>query len=176
MSWIVRPAGPDDHEAIIELVRAAFTSAERDGHEEVDIVRETWRLDASPDGLDLVALAPGAEGEVVGHVLAARGRLGEDPLIAVAPLAVAPAAQGRGVGTALMQEVLRRAEAQGWPAVVLLGAPAYYGRFGFEPSGPLGIVYAPVGAGNPHFQVRRLAGYEPSLRGEFTYCWEMGDN
>jgi putative acetyltransferase len=72
-----------------------------------------------------------------------------------------------------MTELLRRAEDLGWPLVVLLGSPAYYERFGFEPSGPLGIVYLPVGAGNPHFQVRKLTGYDDSLRGEFTYCWEV---
>ena len=45
-----------------------------------------------------------------------------------------------------------------WPLLVLLGDPAYYGRFGFEPAGPLGLSYLPVGADNPHFQARRLAG------------------
>ena len=56
--------------------------------------------------------------------------------------------------------------------MVLLGDPGYYRRFGFEPSGPLGIVYAPVGEDDPHFQVRRFGGYEPTLKGEFRYCWE----
>jgi predicted N-acetyltransferase YhbS len=169
MAWQVRPAQPGDRDSILALVEEAFTGADRDGHEEVDIVTATWRLGASPDGLELVAADDGA---VVGHVLAARGDLAGETVVAVAPLAVAPAVHGRGIGTALMTELLRRAEAQGWRAVVLLGAPAYYGRFGFEPSGPLGIVYPPVGPDNPHFQVRRLPGFAPSLRGEFTYCWE----
>ena len=55
---------------------------------------------------------------------------------------------------------------------MLLGDPAYYGRFGFEPAGPLGLSYPPVGAGNPHFQARQLPGYAEALRGEFSYCWE----
>ena len=92
--------------------------------------------------------------------------------VAVAPLAVGPSHQARGIGTALMTELLRRAEEAGLPMIVLLGDPGYYERFGFEPSGPLGITYPAVGEGSPNFLVRRLAGYDSSYRGDFTYCWE----
>jgi predicted N-acetyltransferase YhbS len=61
----------------------------------------------------------------------------------------------------------------GWPAVVLLGEPSYYRRFGFEPAGSAGIVYPPVGPDSPHFQVRRLSGRR-SPEGRFTYGWESG--
>jgi putative acetyltransferase len=170
MTWIVREAEQIDRDVILALVREAFTGDGRDGQEEVAIVEATWRLGASPDGLDLVA---DDGGQVVGHVLGARGDVAGRTLVAVAPLAVAPAWQGQGVGKALMSAVLERADAQGWPAVVLLGAPAYYGRFGFQPSGPLGISYPPVGPDNPHFQVRQLTNFDPSLGGEFVYCWEQ---
>jgi putative acetyltransferase len=71
-----------------------------------------------------------------------------------------------------MRELLRRADDVGWPVAVLLGSPDYYCRFGFEPAGEMGIRYPPVGDGNPHFQARRLGSYDPSCRGDFTYCWE----
>jgi predicted GNAT family acetyltransferase len=111
-------------------------------------------------------------GSVVGHVLTARADLGGREAIAVAPLAVLPSHQGRGVGSALMTELLDRADTSGYPLVALLGNPAFYGRFGFEPSGPLNIWYLPVGKGNPHFQIRRLSAFDPSYSGQFTYCWE----
>jgi putative acetyltransferase len=177
VDWTVRAAQPADRAGILSVVRQAFTGDGRDGQEEVDIVESTWKLAAAPEGLELVA---DHDGEVIGHALGARGDLAfrtqpSCTLVAVAPLGVAPAWQGRGIGQAVMRELLARAEAQGWPAVVLLGAPAYYGRFGFEASGPLGISYPPVGPDNPHFQVRRLSGFDSSLRGEFTYCWEATD-
>jgi putative acetyltransferase len=71
-----------------------------------------------------------------------------------------------------MTALISVAEDRHWPLLVLLGNPAYYERFGFEAAGPLGVDYPPVGAGNRHFQARRLTSYRPALRGEFTYCWE----
>jgi putative acetyltransferase len=166
----IRTPTGDEREAIVALVRAAFGAGGRSADYEVDIVRETWRRGASPAGLELVAVADDA---VVGHVLGAYGRLDRREVLGIAPLAVAPAHQGQGVGTALMTQLISVADAAGLPLVVLLGNPAYYGRFGFEPSGPLGITYRPVGADNPHFQVRRLSAYDESWRGDFTYCWEL---
>ncbi len=165
----VRTAAPGDRDGILEVVREAFSREGRDGREELHIVEATWALHATPHELELVAVEDGA---VVGHVLAAGGDLGGRAVIAVAPLAVTPAHQGAGIGSRLMVELLRRAEAAEAPLVAVLGDPAFYGRFGFEPAGALGISYPPVGDGNPHFQVRRFGGYDPSYRGEFTYCWE----
>ena len=144
----IRVADPMDRDAILTVVRQAFSRDGRDGQEEVDIVVNTWRLEATLAGLELVAVDGSS---VIGHVLAARGDLGGREVVAVAPLAVSPSHQGHGVGNALMTELLRRAEVAGHPLVALLGNPAYYGRFGFEPSGPLNILYLPVGSGNPHF-------------------------
>lgn len=167
---MVRPTATQDHARVLDVVRSAFSDESHDGHEQVDIVVNTWALGDVVRPIDLVAIADDA---VVGHVLGARGLLGEHGVIAVAPLAVARSHQGHGVGTALMGEFLARADAAQWPMAVLLGSPSYYARFGFEPSAPLGITYQPVGAGNPHFQARRLTSYDPSLQGTFTYCWEL---
>ena len=62
--------------------------------------------------------------------------------------------------------LLSAAEDRQWPLLVLLGDPAYYGRFGFEPAGPLGLGYAPAGADSPHFMARRLDGDGASLPGD----------
>jgi putative acetyltransferase len=168
-SWQVRPAESTDREQIIEVVRLAFTKDGGDGAEEIDIVHQTWNLGAAVTGLELVA----ADGDtIVGHVLGATADLNGTTVPAVAPLAVAPERHGQGIGSALMTTLIERADADGWPMVALLGDPAYYGRFGFEPSGPLGIVYPPVGEGSPYFQIRRLSSFDGGISGTFRYCWE----
>lgn len=132
-------------------------------------MRSTWDVSAPDDTIELVA----TEGErIVGHVLGAAGTVDGTRLLAVAPLGVVPDRQGQGVGSALMHEVIAQAEAAGWPAVVLLGAPAYYSRFGFEPAWREGIVYPPMPPKDPHFQLRRLSTYKGSIAGSFRYCWE----
>jgi putative acetyltransferase len=170
MGYSVRPTGTDDHEAVLAVVREAFTKPGWDGEVEAGIVARTWALGASPNGLDLVAIDGAA---IVGHVLGAVGDLGGQPALAVAPLCVARSRQLEGIGSALISELLSRADGAGWPLVLLLGNPDYYQRFGFKPSGPFGIFYRPVGEGDPHFQVCPLNPFDPALKGEFTFCWEV---
>lgn len=80
-------------------------------------------------GLALVAVE---RGRVVGtvrlwNVTDDTGR----PLLLLGPLAVACDMQGRGVGGKLMRRVLREARRLGHRAVLLVGDPAYYAKFGF---------------------------------------------
>jgi putative acetyltransferase len=172
MATVIRTSSAQDRPAILEVVRQAFRDDQtRDGHEEVDIVTSTWARQASPPGFELVA----EDGKrIVGHVLAAVGDLGGRPAVGIAPLSVVPRRQRQGVGTALMTELLARIERGGWPLALLLGNPAYYGRFGFEASATYGITYRPVGAGNPHFMVRIFSPDVDDQSGDFTYGWEIG--
>jgi putative acetyltransferase len=171
MKPAVRSPRPGDEEAVLAVVLAAFTSPGRPGDEEVAIVRGSWAAGPAEERIELVAEV---DGEVVGHLIAATGRLdGTATTVAgVAPVCVAPGHQGRGIGSALMWELVHRAGDRRWPLLVVLGEPAYYGRFGFEPASRLNIVYAPAGPDSPHFQARRLDGYDARLRGTFAYCWE----
>lgn len=51
------------------------------------------------------------------------------PLVLVGPVAVAPEAQGTGIGTRMLGRLLERAGAR---TLMLVGDPGYYGRFGFS--------------------------------------------
>jgi putative acetyltransferase len=171
MTIVRASARPADEEAILSVVAAAFSDATRDASEELTIVRATWV--ATPAD-QLIELVVDDQGTVVAHAMAAPGKIDgvPAPVAGVAPVCVAPSHQRRGVGGALMQSVIQTATSRAWPLLVLLGDPAYYSRFGFEPAGPLGLTYAPAGAGSPHFQARPLDSYDTRLRGTFTYCWE----
>ena len=172
MSVTIRPACPEDGAGILAVVGDAFSyGGTRDASEELAIVRRTW---SSQKDRRLIELVADEGGTVVGHLQAAPGYLDGQPtpVAGVAPVCVGTSKQGRGVGSALVVTLLSAAEERDWPLLVLLGDPAFYGRFDFEPAGPLGLSYPPVGAANPHFQARRLAGSHAELQGEFSYCWE----
>lgn len=166
-----RPAELDDATAILAVVDAAFRDESRDATEELDIVRHTWALRSGPRRIEFVATD---DGHVVGHVLAATGELDGQAVAGVAPLSVVPARQRTGVGTALMGALLDEASRRGWPLLLLLGDPAYYGRFGFVAAAHLGIHYAPAGRDSPHFLARRVGDAGAAVpRGEYRYCWEL---
>jgi putative acetyltransferase len=78
-----------------------------------------------------------AHGDTLGgHIAFSRLALLETPTIkgsVLAPLAVRPAFQKRGIGSALVQSGLDRLKADGYDLVVVLGDPNYYARFGFTP-------------------------------------------
>jgi putative acetyltransferase len=79
---------------------------------------------------------------VVGHVLLSPVTLDDrdDPRgLGLAPLAVMPSHQRRGVGEALVRAALDRARELGYAYVVVLGEPRYYARFGFVPASRFGF-------------------------------------
>jgi putative acetyltransferase len=128
----VRPERPPDAEAIRRLNRAAFG-----GDVEAALV-DTLRAQAAP----LVSLVADDGGSVVGHVMFSPVVLfGHEGLMimALAPLAVLPALQRRGIGSALAGAGLDRCRELGCQAVVVLGHPAYYPRFGFVPASRFGV-------------------------------------
>jgi putative acetyltransferase len=168
-AWSVRAARERDRPAILALVAAAFGGPSA-SEEEVAIVQATWTSPGAVPDLELVALV---DDEVVGHLLGARGEADQGAVVTVAPLAVAPVHQGRGVGSALVRDLLVRAEEAGWSAVVLLGDPAYYQRFGFEPAARYGLSYPPAGPDSPHFLVRWLSPDRRRPRGAVRYCFEI---
>jgi putative acetyltransferase len=60
-------------------------------------------------------------------------------IMGLAPMAVAPAHQRQGIGSALVRAGLERCRQLGFGAVVVLGHPAYYPRFGFSSSARFGL-------------------------------------
>jgi len=166
---VVRPTGQSDRSTILSTIRAAFTRDGHDEQDEVDIVEAIWSRNAEVDGLDLVAIR---NGEVVGHVLGSWGDLAGRPVVGIAPLAVRPRDQGSGVGSALVQEVIRCGNRARLPLVLLLGNPSYYVRFGFEPAFVHGAWYSQGGPGDPHFMLRRLSAFTECPEGQYLYAWE----
>ena len=135
------------------------------------------RIRASPEYVPEMALVAELDGEIVGHVMISRALIrhaaGERSIVMLSPLAVAPARQGLGVGSALVRAVTAIAGEGGHPIVVLEGDPRYYSRFGFEHAELSGItIDLPDWAPPEAAQVLRLEAYDPTdptLRGAVVY-------
>jgi len=93
--------------------------------------------------IPLISLVAEENNEPVGHILFSPATLEDNKskisIAGLAPMAVLPAYQKRGIGSALIEEGLRHCREIGYDAVVVLGYPEYYQRFGFVPSVKYGI-------------------------------------
>jgi putative acetyltransferase len=159
--WQVRSETPEDFGAVRDVHECAF-----EGRAEADLVDALRSDHVHVPDLCLVALH---RGSVVGHVAFSRARLDSGhPVLALAPMGVVPAYQRRGAGSALVSEALRRAAETDYPLVVVVGHPAYYPRFGFEPAAPLGI-HAPFEVPAAAWMVHRLRAYRRDVRGTVVY-------
>ncbi|TBW34290.1 N-acetyltransferase [Siculibacillus lacustris] len=138
----IRPERPSDHATIYDLVKTAFLTAKVSNGKEQDFVDE---LRAAPHRyLPDLALVAVEDATIVGHVMLTRMPIatatGDRETLLVAPLAVVLDRRSRRIGSQLLRAALDRGRAAGFESVVLVGDPAYYGRFGFRPSTDFGVV------------------------------------
>jgi putative acetyltransferase len=128
----IRPEQPTDAAAVRQVHASAFPSPAE--ARLVDRLRE--------GGKALVALVAEAGGVVVGHIVFSPVTL-EPPAdgqgVGLAPLAVLPGHQRRGIGARLVEEGLAACRRAGYAFVVVLGHPGYYPRFGFRRAGARGL-------------------------------------
>jgi len=159
----IRPEEPADFDAARRVLERAFPA---EGGEAglVDALR------AAGSHVPDLCLVAEEGGEVVGHLFFSVARLDSgDDVLALAPMAVLPEWQRRGVGSRLIAAGLERAAATDFPLVVVLGHPEYYPRFGFEPAGAHGVK-APWDVPPEAWMVLRLPAHRPQARGLVTYA------
>jgi len=129
----IRTERPEDVQALREVLLQAFG-----GPEEADVVDALRR-----DCAGMLSLVAVRDGRIVGHVLFSpatledRNRTVEG--MGLAPLAVLPEYQKKGIGSALVRAGLAQLQSTPCPFVIVLGHPEYYRRFDFEPASRYGI-------------------------------------
>lgn len=126
MSVVIRIETTADRDAVREVHCLAF------GRVDEGILVDALRAEGSAR----VSLVAEEAGRVVGHILFSDlpivGPQGKVEALALAPMAVLPDRQRRGIGARLVQDGLRACAEGGHRIVVVLGHPAYYPRFGFS--------------------------------------------
>lgn len=99
------------------------------------------------------------QGEVVAHVAYSEvtigGRASQPAVLAIAPVAVAPHQQRCGYGSQLIRWSFDELKRRDFPAVIVLGEPEFYRRFGFGPASGFGI-QCPFDVTGEHFMALEL--------------------
>lgn len=156
----IRLERPEDAATIHALTDAAFKGMPFSDQTEARVIDGLRAAGAL--SLSLVATEGG---EIVGHIAFSPVQINGESSdwYGLGPVSVWPGHQRRGIGQALIRDGLRRLRSLGAGGCVLLGAPAYYGRFGFESDPDLYEIGAPPGA----FQRLSLDGSRP--RGKVSF-------
>jgi len=141
---IIRPEKPSEFRNIYDFVKVAFQTAQVSNGDEQNFVN---RLRAGNGYIPQLALVSEQDGKIVGHIMLTKtfvnGVGSKHEVLLLAPLSVALEHRRRGIGSKLIMESFRLATNFGFKAVLVVGDPVYYSRFGFRPSASFGIVHDP---------------------------------
>lgn len=161
---IIRPEGPEHIEGVHRVEERAFKRPA-----EAELVDQLRARKAAT-----ISLVATEDGEVVGHVLFSRVQIADGAerlnAIGLGPIAVLPEHQRQGIGGRLIRAGLEECRQMGFPAVVVLGDPRYYTRFGFEPAKRYGIRFQDESVPADAFMVLELRrGVLEGHKGVATY-------
>ena len=130
---VICPEKPEDIESIRNINRQAF--GQENESRLVDKLRNR--------GVLTISLVAVRESEVVGHIafspVVIESETSGFAAIALAPMAVLPAHQRKGIGSQLVRAGLEECRRLRHEIVFLVGHPDYYPRFGFVPAKPKGV-------------------------------------
>ena len=137
----IRAERPGDSAAVITINDRAFAGTDESGL--IEAIKQSGR-----PAISLVACS---DDTPIGHILFSPIQIQSDgaaiATLALAPMAVLPAFQRRGIGTLLVEAGLKECARQGCQVVIVVGHPTFYTRFGFGPANGLGLrsVYSSAG-------------------------------
>ncbi|WP_238403204.1 GNAT family N-acetyltransferase [Paenibacillus mesophilus] len=133
---VIRVETESDYNQVFRLNVEAFGNRE-------DEARLVERIRSSETFIPELSVVAVQDGAIVGHILLSEAEVADGnvrrKVIALAPIAVKPSMQKRGIGGALIREGLRRSQKLGYPLVLLIGHPSYYPKFGFRPARSFGL-------------------------------------
>jgi putative acetyltransferase len=155
LQTIIRPETPADHAAIYDITERAFAPMPFSGGDEQDLINSLREAGALT--LSLVA----THGDrVVGHVAFSPAMAVDKSKgwYSLGPIAVEPALQRQGIGTALINDGIHRLKALDAAGCVLVGDTGYYPRHGFKPFPDL----APPGQPPEYFMILPLRVQHPA--------------
>lgn len=167
---ILRTEQKKDYVAVDHLLKAAF-----DQRDEADLVHRLRESKAFIPELSIVATC---EERIVGYILFTRISIinGNEsyPSLALAPVAVLPEMQSKGIGSALIEFGHAHCRQLGHGSLIVLGHEDYYPKFGFQPAENWNIT-CPFPVPSKNFMALELRpGSLDGVSGEVRYAHEFG--
>ncbi len=168
---LIRQETRNDYDEVYKLVKEAFTSAEyTDGNEQELVTALRKNKKAFIPELSLVAEF---DKEIVGHILFTKIKVGDDTVLALAPLSVKPNYQKKGIGTALILAGHQIAQRLGYTHCIVLGSETYYPKAGYLPAEEFNILM-PAGFPPQNYMAIQLLPHAQPIHGEVSYAKEFG--
>ena len=161
----------EDYDEVYNVIKEAFATAEySDGNEQDLVVSLRKNKNAFIPELSLVAEDNGI---IKGHILFTKMTVGNDIVLALAPLAVKPEYQKQGIGKKLIKEGHRIATELGYTYSVVLGSEFYYPKSGYSSAEEFGIEI-PQGIPSKNYMAIKLLQNAKAIHGKVTYAPEFG--
>ncbi len=121
----IRDELEQDYQKVFNLNQMAF--GQNSEAELVDKLRQ--------NKVNTVSLVAEADKETVGHIMLSEMHTSDSisvKILGLAPMAVHPDCQQKGIGSKLVYEAISRAKSKSIDAIFVLGYPTYYPKFGFQ--------------------------------------------
>lgn len=132
----IRQENEKDYEQVYNVIKSAFEQTEHSDGNEQDLVNA---LRKSKSFIPEISLVAEINGKIIGHILFTKVKVGEITALALAPLAVLPEYQRKGVGSKLIAEGQKKAAKLNYDYSIVLGSNKYYPKFGYIPASKYNI-------------------------------------
>lgn len=166
----IRQESQNDYKEVYNVVKIAFETTEHSDGNEHDLVVALRKSENFIPDLSLVAIE---DNKIVGYILFTKIKIGEYEEIALAPLAVLPQYQRKGIGRKLIEEGHKIAKELCYHYSVVLGSENYYPKFNYIPAIQYGIK-APFEVPTQNFMAIKLNDTDIEIKGTVEYAKEFG--
>jgi len=145
MNITIRLETENDYRRVEEVTRSAFSYPERIERGQIGCPYEHWMVNQlrKRDGILSLSLVAVVEEIIVGHIICSKAKVratsGTIPVLNIGPISVLPEYQRKGIGKALITNMIEKAKQQGYGAILFFGRPEYYPQFGFKEASVFGI-------------------------------------
>jgi predicted N-acetyltransferase YhbS len=163
-------------EEVASLFASAFSSSE--GEKEGELISNlASRLSSRADNQEIICIGAYEKGSIIGAIIFTRLSF-NDPVTVymLAPVAVSPTHQGKGVGQALIKYGLNELKNRGVAVAITYGDPSFYSKVGFQPLSE-NTIKAPVKLSMPEGWLGQSLkeGPIPTISGRPTCVNEFND-